>query len=270
MAIKVSEHFDSRSSTTGRTSTAELRYIIYSDPAVPITEIEARDALLPIAPEEFDPWGQGLFFLLRQTIQLRPISHHIWEALVVYGQSVTEDVPSLSFDTGGGTRHIVASKQTVGRYGPKASAATGKMIGTTKDGVEGVDIVVPEYRFSETHYFKDEDVTPAYKSTLFHMTGKVNSGNFRGLAPGECLFEGASGTRRGDGGWEITFKFAASPNQANLTIGDITGIAKKGWEYLWITVEDYVDEAIPAMIKRPVAVYVEQVYEVASFDLLGI
>lgn len=270
MGIIVSENFDSRTSTVGNISTVELRYTVYSDPPAPITDTQARDALMPHIPDAYDPWGQGLFFLPRKTVQMRPISHHMWEAIVTYEQSVAEDVPLLSFDTGGGTQHIVASRETVGRYGPKSSAATGKMIGATKDGVEGVDIVVPVYQFSETHYFKDEDVTPAYKNTLFFLTGKVNSGTFRGFARGECLFLGASGTRRGDGGWEITFKFAASPNEMNLAIGNITGIAKRGWEYLWVTVEDYVDESIPAIIKKPVAVYVERVYEEASFAQLDI
>ena len=32
-----------------------------------------------------------------------------------------------------------------------------------------------------------------------------------GLAAGECLFLGASGSKRGEDDWEIAFRFAASP-----------------------------------------------------------
>ncbi len=84
------------------------------------------------------------------------------------------------------------------------------------------------------------------------------------------LFLGASGTKRGGGDWEITFRFAASRNRTNLTIGDITGISKKGWEYLWVRYADAEDANAKALIKKPVAVYVEKVYEEGDFGLLGI
>ncbi|MCK4343502.1 MAG: hypothetical protein KAY37_17450 [Phycisphaerae bacterium] len=77
--------------------------------------------------------------------------------------------------------------------------------------VEGVDIAVPVYHFSETHYLPDAIVSPAYRGTLFSLTGKVNGGAFKGFAAGECLFLGAAGAKRGSGDWEITFRFAASP-----------------------------------------------------------
>ena len=85
---------------------------------------------------------------------------------------------------------------------------------------------------------------------------------------GEVLFMGASGSKRGDDEWEITFRFAASPNVTNLTIGDITGVDKKGWEYLWVRYADAEDEKV--LVKQPTAVYVEKVYESGNFAGLGI
>jgi hypothetical protein len=82
------------------------------------------------------------------------------------------------------------------------------------------------------------------------------------------LFQGASGSQRGQEDWEITFSFAASPNATDLTVGDITGIEKKGWEYLWVRYADAEDEE--TLIKQPVAAYVEQVDEYGNFALLGI
>ena len=93
---------------------------------------------------------------------------------------------------------------------------------------------------------------------------------------GECLFLGASGSRRqqgqnpNDGDWEITFKFAASPNAVNLQIGTITVASKKGWEYLWVRYEDAEDDAASMLVKKPVAAYVEKVYEDADFAVLGL
>jgi hypothetical protein len=180
---------------------------------------------------------------------------------------------SFAFDTGGGTQHITQSIQTIGRYGPAASTALGGAIGYDGQNVAGVDITIPVYQFSETHYIVPAAVTQSYKLTLMGLTGAVNSAAFRGFQAGEVLFMGASGTRRGtdtDDRWEITYKFAASPNRAGLTVGSITGIQKRGWDYLWVQYGDDVDPTAKVLIKKPIAVYVEQVYPFASFAGLGI
>ncbi len=127
---------------------------------------------------------------------------------------------------------------------------------------------MPVYSFAETHYLANAYVTQAYKNTLFDLTGKVNISSFRSLPTGSVLFLGASGATRGQDDYEISFRFAASPNQVGLVVGSITGIAKKGWEYMWVRYEDAVDSG--AQVKQPVAVYIEQVYRYADFRLLGI
>ena len=79
--------------------------------------------------------------------------------------------------------------------------------------------------------------------------------------------------RRGtdpDDDWEITFRFAASPNASGISVGDISGISKKGWEYLWVRYADQEDTGSHAIVKRPVAAYVERVYDEGSFAGLGI
>jgi len=98
----------------------------------------------------------------------------------------------------------------------------------------------------------------------------VNSSSFRGLAAGECLFLGAAGSRRlsQNSYWEITFVFAGSPNITGLSIGDITGIAKKGWEYLWAKYEPRVED--DALLLQPSEVLIEKVYREADHNVLGI
>jgi len=81
---------------------------------------------------------------------------------------------------------------------------------------------------------------------------------------------GASGSKRGDADWEITFRFAASPNRTNFQVGPITVAAKKGWEYLWVRYADAEDATVKVLVKRPVAAYVEKVYPDGSFAALGI
>ena len=182
----------------------------------------------------------------------------------------------FAFDTGGGTQHITQSIATVGSYGPKRTSTPKGVIGYDGKNVQGVDITLPVFNFTETHYFTDDEITQAYKLTLFGMTGKYNDAAFRGFSAGEVLFLGASGSRQGDDAndlWEVTFRFAASPNRTGLTVGDITGIDKLGWHYLDIQYEDAEHTAPDGkkiLLADPVAVYVHKVYYNAAFSALGI
>ncbi len=53
-------------------------------------------------------------------------------------------------------------------------------------------------------------------------------------------------------------------------MGNITGIDKKGWEYMWVRYADAEDAAAKAIVKKPVAVYSEKVYKQGNFAGLGI
>jgi hypothetical protein len=196
----------------------------------------------------------------------------VWEVSVRYGKREPKETgqSSYSFDTGGGTTHITQSLQTVGSYAPPGEDPPDfkGAIGVSTDSVDGTDITIPVFNFKETHYISAALITPAYKVILFQLTGKVNAYPFKGFAPGEVLFLGASGSQRGPEDWEITFSFAASPNVTNLKVGDITGIDKKGWEYLWVRYAEAEDADV--LVKQPAAAYVEQVYEYGNFALLGI
>lgn len=272
MAIDVIERFDSRESTTGKNATVDLRYIIMGT----ASDIDAKAALASTAPDYYDG-------LVRQSRHIAPIGDPtktlLWEGTARYGKN--DPTPpdtgesTFAFDTGGGTQHITQSLQTVSKYAAPGMTAPdfGGAIGATQEAVEGVDITVPVYNFSETHYLSPSTVSTAYKLGLFGATGKVNNAPFRGFQAGEVLFVGASGTRRGTNSnddWEISFRFAASSNRTGIVVGDITGISKAGWEYMWVRYADTEDATAKALVKRPVAVYIEQVYEYANFSALGI
>jgi hypothetical protein len=81
---------------------------------------------------------------------------------------------------------------------------------------------------------------------------------------------GATGGHRGDDSWQITFRFACQPNATSLTVGPVTGIVKRGWDYLWVRYEDIEDTTAYSLVKRPVGVYVEQVLPLGDFSTLGI
>ncbi|MBA2479065.1 MAG: hypothetical protein H0V44_00245 [Planctomycetes bacterium] len=264
MTAIVQELFAGRTETISDKPKVEIPYVVMQA----ADEADVKAAVFTVIPPAI-----GLLVLRSVTIDER-ISSDSWKVTVTYDlpEPSQQDAPQpvFSFDTGGGTQHITQSRQTVARYGPASSAVLGGAIGYDGENVAGVDITVPVYSFSELHYLPDSFVTPAYKGALFNLTGTVNSAPFRLLNAGECLFLGASGTKRGQDAWEMTYKFAAQPNRTNLQIGTIAAIAKKGWEYLWVQYGDDVDPAAKVLIKKPIAVYVEQVYEYANFALLGL
>ncbi len=264
MPVAVLEKFDSRLSIAGDNPSVELRYIVLGTD----DDLVAKAELSSESPATYDG-------LPRQSVQIEPLANDIWEGSVRYGtasSAPSTGESSFAFDTGGGTQHITQSRNTIGAYAPPGETPPDFQgaIGVSENGVEGVDVTVPVYQFSETHYLDDSVVTSGYKGGLFALTGRVNDASFKGLAAGECLFLGASGSKRGVGDWEITFRFAGSPNVTNLSIGPITGIDKKGWEYLWVRYAEVEDEIAQVLVKRPVAAYVEQVYASGSFSALGI
>jgi hypothetical protein len=263
MSITVTEKFQSRDVVRGTNPSAQLNFVINGtdDYDQALTELERS------APAAFDN-------LPRLSYGIEPVAETIWLGHARYGYQSTQPTGEsvYQFDTGGGSQHITQSRKTVRRYARPGSVAGNFMgaIGVTADSVEGVDITVPVYSFSEVHYKKNAFVDEDYKATLFALTGSVNHKSFRRYAAGEVLFLGASGTKRGSDDWELSFRFAASPNLSNLVIGDMTGIVKAGWEYLWVQYADEEDTAAQTLIKRPLSVHIEQVYPYDSFNRLRI
>ena len=187
-------------------------------------------------------------------------------------QDETEPEPVYSFDTGGGTQHITQSILTVNRY-PADAPDYGGAIGYDGEAVAGVDIAQSVSNFSETHYLRDNIITTSYKRVVSAITGTMNNGSFRGYYPGEVLFLGASGTRRGTSStslWEVSYKFAVSSNRLNIKVGSITVSEKYGWDYMWVRYADHIDETKKTLLKKPVAVYIERVYKISNFGTLGI
>jgi hypothetical protein len=280
MAITVQEKYG-RSSTEGESPTTSLKYIIKGTD----DETEAKNALKAQSPTTHD----GLYRKNWKTTENGP---GLFDGEVTYGirsntfdQRSGETPPTVrSFDTIGGSLHIKQSIETLNVYYSPAlpsnltldyKGAIGFKLDGTKATIEGCNIVSPIHQFSETHYFAAESVDFEYIRNIRDLTGHVNRDTFRDFAPYEVLFMGASGILRNEDQWEINYKFASQYNNTieagtDLTIGDITGIEKNGWDYLWV---DYVlkkDVIANALIEVPRAVFIEKVYFWGNFDLLRI
>jgi len=187
--------------------------------------------------------------------------------LIAPSSAITFTVVGGATDGGGAdTQTLSVAVTSPGGTAPDFGGA----IGVTKDSVNGVDIFQPTFAFSETHYLPVASVTGAYKLALFAAAGKTNNATFKGFAAGEVIFLGASGGQRGAEDWEISYKFAARQNQASLTIGQFTGIAKTGWQYVWVRYSEAEDTIAKSIVRKPLAVYVETVYDSANFSTIGI
>jgi hypothetical protein len=182
------------------------------------------------------------------------------------------------FNSSGGTQHILISRETTGQFATSGSAPNfGQLIGVSSDSAPtGADIYVPIHEFEVTRAFSDGTVTQAYENTIAKLTYTTNSSIFRGFAKKTVLFMGATGSQRGDGIWEITFKFAAQQDRQNVDIntddGTISISAVGGWELLWVYYIRKVigsgDSAVLADV--PKYAYTERVYDSSAFSLLGI
>ena len=277
MTIAVTESVESRRLTTGGNASYERLYNVTGsyDTAV------VRDAVIAVAPAAFGTQAtdtDNTPYLVLDNIELEPIAVDengtgidLWKATVSYRRqrSVEEDA-SESFDTSAGTQHITQSIQTIARYGYAPDC--GGAIGVTNDSVEGVDITVPVLNFTERHFY--DDVTWEQRRIIADLTGTVNLYQFREFSSGQVLFLGATGSRsdrKPETPWEVTYQFAAQPNQQNLVVGNITGITKLGWQYMHIRYQaaDAVSSGETFRIQYPVGVYVEQVYHYGDFQLLG-
>jgi len=259
MPVIIEERFPSRETTESENPSIDLLYWIMGTN----DDLLAKAQLAAYAPAIYDQ-------LAPQSLHTEQIGNYLWDASVRYGRRKPPETGDsrFAFDTTGGLQHVTQSLRTVNKYAPPGKIAPDfkGAIGVTHDNVEGVDVTIPVYSFSETHYIATATVTSAYKATLYSLTGRVNDAVFRDFNPGEVLFLGAAGSKRGEEDWEISFNFAASPNVTNLTVGDIVGIDKKGWEYLWVRYADAEDNVAKALVKRPVAAYVEEVYWDGDFS----
>jgi hypothetical protein len=261
----IDEKLKSRAGQLGESGSKTLEYfILWQGEDEPGSDAEVHALLNATAPPL---WGN----LPLKNTAIDPVSDILWDGRAEYGQRDTSYDSTLAFDTTGGTSHITQSIATIGRHGPGACDLRGA-IGVTQDAVDGVDITIPAFAWSEGRNFPVAQVTDTYITNLCLLTGSTNVAQFKQFQPGEVLFLGASG-RRENFIWNLEFKFVSSPNRSNFQIAGINVTRKRGHDYLWC---QYRPVKVPGtdgalrMWQRVQAVYVEQVYPEKDFSLLGL
>jgi len=267
MPASLLELFEGRSEAIAGKLSATIPYAIIGA----TDEADARATALASIPTTYNSIPRSGIVISER------VNATTWKAVASYDQPDSgggSDTATLentfTFETGGGTQNVKQGLATTVKFPADAASIDG--IGFDGENVNGVDIITSQYQWSETYWFSPALVTTDYKITLSAIVGTVNDATFRNFAAGEVLFLGASGTKQGNGWWQITFKFARERNATGLIVGSITGIAKTGWQYMWVRYEDDVGGtgANKALVKKAKAVYVETVYTSWSFNGLGI
>lgn len=188
---------------------------------------------------------------------------------------------SISIDTTGGTEHVTQAntKNVVGAavsdtgqvvYKAGAGNVDGEgALNVEGDQVRGVDVTVPQFQFTETWTFPSPYVVQTYIAVLYDLTGKINNAPWRIFDTGEVLFLGARfEMTQGASAVAITFAFSARPNVTGLSVGEIGGIEKGGWDYMGVEYSSVAEEG--SIIKKPKSVSISSVYEGGDFQGLAI
>jgi hypothetical protein len=249
------------SASGGDSSTVESRWWVdncsdYSD---------AVNSLLSAAPVRL---GQMVITGYR----VDPETDTLYLGSVTYGTKQLDE-STYSFEIGTSPTKITQSLQTVGSYARPGNTPSnfGGAIGVTKEGVEGTDISVPTFSWTETHYLVKQRVNKAFFFVLFNLTGQMNAGTFRDFDRGEVLLIGVNGSAsRLVPKFELQFKFLALPNSPGGSINDIPIGPKLGHDYLWVRYRDRKDAASNSMVKIPYEVFIERVYQFGDYDQLSL
>ena len=276
MATRVEEAYSERDQTInakGEVTEIEIPYLVF----------EAADEDAALAAARSTAASRTVSGMVLDEVEVTErVNGTTWKVKAIFKDEDSDDpddpdeeeeTSSFAFDTGGGTMHRNQSLKTVSKVPNDAPDFNGAIEVDNEGNVNGVDVTMPVLNFTETHTMNGSRVTTSYKKSVAALTGTVNRSGFRGFSAGEVLFLGASGTKRSkkpNAPWEITFRFAVSPNQSGLQVGKLKVSQKKGWDYLWVRYADKVADNKKNVIKEPVAAYVEQVYPDGDFGNLGL
>ena len=279
---------------TRGTLSKDVPYIVLGAATEDEIHVAANSYISSVVPTWTYP-NQPSAKLLAQGYDVDYLGDGAWRVTVHYekqgADNDSQQTPlkrSRSFDTTGGTRHVTQALKGMGvvsglnkwtSAGAVVVNSNEYAIGWDGEQVHGVDIVEPALSWSEAYDVPSSYVTAAYIKSLAALTGTVNKASFRTFDAGEVLFLGASGSHdwdsvAGDSPWKLQFRFEARPNAGlNKTlpfieVGNITGIEKRGHDYLWVRYAKTVEagKILPAADE----VFVGKVYRDGDFSLLGI
>ncbi len=266
MTIRLEEYPDSQSATADRQSqTRTLHFWLSGEQDAAIARAYATDN----TPSLYD----GYF---RQGMDMDTKGGGLWDIEAYYGsvpKNESGDV-SFTFDTSGGTAHITQAKEHIASHtaaGVLADTHNGA-IGVTDTGVDGTDVVIAQFSWTENWTLPISYASFSAAVLFKNLTGKVNASAFRGFGAGQVRFDGATGgaSTKEKGEATLSYKFVQSDDSSDAMPAFKSGITKLGWYYLWAEYEKQEGATDKVIIRPPVRVHVDRVYDAADFSSLGI
>lgn len=250
-------------------------------------EMTAVEAALNYANKNLESNGRyrGLFRNGTDAIEL--LAPNTWRVKLLYGvrhshlSSTDSDTDSsVSFESASESLNVVVPIDTYSSAGVKGHPG---VINPDENGQpRGVQIESSYLVRTETKVFSNSKFSSKYQDNLASLIDHVNNKTFRGYAPGEVLFAHFSAKQQGGpkGDWTVTFTFKIRRNKTHIDCGQGASgddaphvyVDKRGWDVLWVIVDDYVchadSQSKGPVVKRTYGAFADQVYEEADFGLL--
>lgn len=178
------------------------------------------------------------------------------------------------FEIGAGSYTIYESKATVLGYTASGEASAqpnlNGLINVDADGtVNGVQVPPGTPQILTRSYGLNASLfTESYYRTLCGLVYHKNAGSFLGFDAGEVLFLGASGTKRGDV-VSMQYRFGVELNWSGYSVHPLfSPVTKQGWDYWWVYYEDREDTTAKRLLPKPIAGFVERIFDAGNFGLL--
>jgi hypothetical protein len=193
-----------------------------------------------------------------------------FEFTCVYQVKPQEDDIEWSFQVGGQSVTLTHAYDTVAYTGGGRTAPDfqGGINISPKGEVQGISIERPQFNFSATKHWDRALITPSYQLAIGSIVGCVNAGPFGPFAARTVKLNGVGGAPKAKR-FSIKYDFEFSPSESGVTVRDITGISRYGWQYLDVY-RMVVDESESKTVDIPHSVYVHTVYPEANFAILGL
>lgn len=256
----------------GKYKSVEIRYIVFEA----ADEDAALTAVLGVAAKELQELPLDSIEIDErcgdQTFKINALYKDEEDTSSGGGDDDDDDEdPTISFDCGGGSKHLLYSLAQKKVFGDKDPGGAIGWNGKTGDDCEitGVDIPTAQLRETYTVQMRVSKLSTSYKKKVAALVGKVNSGTFKGWSAGEVMFLGMSYSTPAKKAKKVTvtFNFAIQPNESKVKVGG-KSVSKKGFEYVWAISKTVANNGTPKM--QVEGIYVDQVCEYASFSSLGL
>jgi len=265
------------------------------------SETEALAALYGAAPQlvswNIAGWVTFTGYFIDASVKQE--SDKMWAGTVNYGDPTNNTAAQpvgwsiLDFEIGGKNQKLMYGLDETGYVtAPIVKSSFNKALNVDENNTpQGVDVQVPEARFAVTQIFAPSSITDTYvKQVASVLNNPINDNDFYfynaiskqvvfHANTGELKIEAAAGRQRSQDKFEMTFRFAYSPNcdgvtQPMITVGTgataITGIIKGGWQYLWIASDVKPDSDSQRTVPIPTQAIVNTIQATSDFTVLGI